>query len=142
MRDPDEQQGGKRILFWTDMSLPTASSTSMVASLVRGLADAAAHQGWIGRNPKDWITDAPTANMKRDLAAVLRMGKRGIAYMGKATCRLCTRELGNADLYGFGYIWPELAEHYILDHKVWTPECSALLSEVQKRKKAAAREAK
>lgn len=139
MRDSEEQQKGKRILFWADVTMPSPGSTSMVASLVRGLADAMAHQGWLGRNPADWVTDAPSAEMKRELAAVLRMGKRGIVYFGHAQCRMCTRELGNADLYGFGFIWPELAEHYVLDHKVWTPECSELLMAVQRRKRKESR---
>src|SRR5262249_35450515 len=41
------------------------------------------------------------------------------------------------DLTRFGFVWPEKAEHYVLAHDVWTPECSALVESALSR--AAAR---
>ena len=51
----------------------------------------------------------------------------GIQAKGWAECRLCGAQLGSMDLTRFGYVWPEKAEHYVVEHDVWTPECSAIL---------------
>ena len=47
--------------------------------------------------------------------------------MGFANCRICGANLGSRDVTAFGFVWPEKAEHYILDHDVWTPDCMRLL---------------
>jgi hypothetical protein len=46
--------------------------------------------------------------------------------MGWASCRICGANLGSRDLTAFGFVWPEKAEHYIVAHDVWTPECTQL----------------
>lgn len=58
-------------------------------------------------------------------------GSYGMAYMGWADCRICGAKLGTRDMFGYGFIWPEKAEHYVLEHKVWTPECEQFLRAVQ-----------
>jgi hypothetical protein len=57
------------------------------------------------------------------IAAALAQGTRGIGYMGYANCRICDTLLGSADMTGWGFVWPEKAEHYLLAHSVWTPQC-------------------
>ena len=62
---------------------------------------------------------------REELARVLQRGDVGTAYMGWADCRICGRQLGTRDFFGYGFLWPEKAEHYVLEHDVWTPECDA-----------------
>lgn len=54
----------------------------------------------------------------------------GLSSMGWATCRICGARLGTRDLVGYGLVWPERAEHYVLEHDVWTPGCILLLERV------------
>lgn len=68
---------------------------------------------------------------REELAAVLAQGVVLERYMGHANCRICGLELGSADLTGWGFMWPEKAEHYILVHLVWTPDCDRLLQAVR-----------
>jgi hypothetical protein len=53
--------------------------------------------------------------------------------MGWASCRICGAQLGSMDLTRFGFVWPEKAEHYVVAHDVWTPECSEILRRVLSR---------
>jgi hypothetical protein len=76
-------------------------------------------------------TDIPAARRAR-VAAILRAGTYFEAWCGWATCRMCGAELGTQDLTGFGFIWPEKAEHYILEHDVWMPEMDRLLDAADK----------
>jgi hypothetical protein len=55
-----------------------------------------------------------------------------MSYMGWADCRMCGRRLGTRDFFGDGFVWPEMADHYVLDHKVWTPECDEMLAAVRR----------
>jgi len=69
-----------------------------------------------------WCRDA--------LAFILKNGvdaHPGIQAMGWANCRICDVQLGSMDLTRFGFAWPEKADHYVVAHDVWTPECSDLL---------------
>jgi hypothetical protein len=59
------------------------------------------------------------------------------SYLGWADCRICGAQLGTRDFFGHGFIWPEKAEHYVLEHDVWTPECAELLSVLQRAKRPA-----
>lgn len=141
MRDPNVAPADisrwKRILFWTE--LPDSSMDAIDAqvkrleaksqtlgALARGVWASLQGTGTVGRDPRHWVTDKVPRGIREEVGKVLAQGNRGIAYMGRAKCRICDRDLGNADLYGFGFVWPEKAEHYILDHDVWTPECNDL----------------
>ena len=82
--------------------------------------------------PKDHVRrDVPRAD-REELARVLQRGDVGTAYMGWADCRICGRQLGTRDFFGYGFLWPEKAEHYVLEHDVWTSECDELLAAVRR----------
>ncbi len=66
-----------------------------------------------------------------ELAKALAEGEVLMPYMGWADCRMCGERLGTKDLHGFGFMWPEKAEHYILVHNVWTPGCTRLLAAIR-----------
>ena len=65
------------------------------------------------------------------LANALASGTVTMSYLGWADCRICGVQLGTRDLTGWGFLWPEKAEHYILEHDVWTPGCERLLAAVR-----------
>jgi hypothetical protein len=70
---------------------------------------------------------------RRSVAFVLAHGTDAhpeVQAMGWASCRLCGANLGSRDMTAFGFVWPEKAEHYVVVHDVWTPECAALLKAV------------
>lgn len=67
------------------------------------------------------------ANKKALAIKLLREGEPVNYYLGSAQCRICKERLGCADLSGFGFLWPEKAEHYIEKHSVWLPEIDELV---------------
>lgn len=70
--------------------------------------------------------DIPTD--RRELAArLLKNGTVVERYFGHANCRICGEQLGSADLGGFGMVWPEGCEHYVLRHGVWVPGLDRLI---------------
>ena len=79
------------------------------------------------RNPKGFIRDdIPQA--KRDAVVdILTHPEHDAAQRGFALCRMCKDVLGTHDFMGHGFVWPERAEHYILEHGVWIPELDDLL---------------
>ena len=79
-----------------------------------------------GLRPQDFVRRDVPRGKREQLAAVLRGGTRGLTYRGWAECRMCGAHLGSSDVHGLGFVWPELAEHYVLEHDVWTPGCDAL----------------
>lgn len=79
-----------------------------------------------GQRPQQNVRNVPRE--RRDLAAtVLRSGMRINQQKGMATCRCCGLMLGSAERSAFGFLWPEKAEHYVLEHDVWTDDIDALL---------------
>jgi hypothetical protein len=86
-----------------------------------------------GERPQDFV-DARVPSWAREaIAFVLSNGvdaHPGIQAMGWADCRICGAQLGSMDLTRFGYAWPEKAEHYLVEHNVWTFECDELLRAV------------
>lgn len=71
-------------------------------------------------------TDVPRE--RRELAArLLASGKAFETYFGHAECRICGIELGCADMAGWGFLWPEKCEHYVLTHDVWVPGLDRLI---------------
>jgi hypothetical protein len=79
-----------------------------------------------GGRPQDFVRHDVPRGKRAQLAVILRRGVPGLRYMGWADCRICGARLGTADLHGLGFTWPEGAEHYVLEHDVWTPGCDAL----------------
>jgi len=79
-----------------------------------------------GERPQDFVRTDISAERRSALAAVLSAGTIAIAYLGFANCRICHSRLGTCDLGAFGFVWPQQAEHYILAHQVWTPDCDRL----------------
>ena len=83
---------GVPIMFWSSDSWP------------QDYEDAARHvsAGRVGR-----------------VVEILKEGSRVIRYRGAARCRICGRLLGSSSMVGFGFVWPEGAEHYVSEHGVW-----------------------
>ncbi len=77
--------------------------------------------------PHKFVRDDVPDRSRRQLALVLKNGERVHAWMGWAECRICGAELGTQCLGALGFQWPQKAEHYILEHGVWTPGCAELL---------------
>lgn len=50
-----------------------------------------------------------------------------MGYRGDARCRICKKMLGYRDFFRGKWCWPEMAEHYILEHNVWVPELDEIL---------------
>lgn len=141
MRDDDEQMDGKRILYWSELPPLTKKeggprfTNPAMQALATGIQAGLESLGYLGRNPQEWVIRTVDRESRELVGNALAQGKVLMRFMGYAECRLCGRQLGSADLYGFGFIWPEKAEHYVLDHDVWTPECNELYAELLKRKR-------
>lgn len=83
-----------------------------------------------GTRPHDYVRNDVPELARRQLALILQNGADahpGIGLRGWANCRICGAQLGSGNLTAFGHVWPEKADHYVLAHDVWTPECSQLL---------------
>jgi hypothetical protein len=121
---------GKRILFWKDQDSPV----SVLGDFITGIFGLPP-----GADPRSCVrNDIPYADRQTVAKALeLRstMNPTGaevlMGYFGLANCRICNVELGSRDLHGHGFVWPEKAEHYILNHNVWTADCDALLAAVR-----------
>lgn len=83
-----------------------------------------------GERPHDHVRSDVPDLARKQVAFLLQNGQDahpGTHAMGWANCRICGAQLGSGDLTAFGFVWPERAEHYVLAHGVWTPECEQLL---------------
>lgn len=83
---------------------------------------------YLGLQPQMCVTQGIPRGLRQRLAKILASGTPGDPEYGHAACRICGAELGNKDLYGYGFQWPEKAEHYILVHDVWTADCDRVLA--------------
>lgn len=84
----------------------------------------------LGARPHDHVRRDVPDLARRQVALVLQNGTDahpGVGLRGSANCRICGEPLGSGNLTAFGFVWPEKADHYVLVHGVWTPECSQLL---------------
>lgn len=132
----------QRILFWPTRPgllreyVHRKVQSTVLRSVLEPLADAAEsaiHQmaQYETGQPLEFVrTDIADAD-RAELAKALAAGARGMGYMGYAECRICAARLGTHDLFGFGFLWPERAEHYITEHNVWTPGCDRLLAAIR-----------
>jgi hypothetical protein len=124
------QLDGKRILFWRE-KLPAPDMGAFIGALlgIKALP-----------RPQDFIRNDIPYDDRQTVAKALALrstmnptgGEVLMGYMGWSDCRICNERLGTRDLFGYGFIWPEKAEHYILNHNVWTPDCDALLAAVRR----------
>lgn len=123
---------GKRILFWDDEACgPLQPLLDALGGLFRG---------HVRGQPRDHVRpDIPwddRTQLSRALAIRPPAGTIGgdvlMSYLGWASCRMCGRQLGTRDLFGHGFVWPEGAQHYVLDHQVWTPDCDEMLAVVRR----------
>jgi hypothetical protein len=86
-----------------------------------------------GDRPQDFVDPSVPPWCRRAIAFIFQNGvdaHPGVQAKGWAECRLCGTNLGSMDLTRFGFVWPEKAEHYVVEHDVWTPECDELLRTV------------
>jgi hypothetical protein len=130
---PDERERLWPLLYWgpkithRDPSGRLADPVGVIAELF-----VAAMIGLpINRQPQHCVNKSITKADRAELARALSRGTAVASYTGWANCRICDVQLGTKDLTGWGFIWPERAEHYITEHEVWTPECSRLLAAVR-----------
>jgi len=93
--------------------------------------------------PKDHVrSDVPRPD-REELARALQLrsatnptgGDVLMGYMGWAACRICGDRLGTRDLFGYGFVWPEKADHYVLIHQVWTKECDEMLAAIRRTRR-------
>jgi len=80
-----------------------------------------------GHRPQDFVRSDVPEGVRDFLVHVLIEGESVASYKGSAKCRMCSATLGSDDLSAYGFIWPQGAEHYIMEHAVWTPECELLI---------------
>lgn len=123
---------GRPILFWDDET----------RSPLQPLLDALGvfPKGRRYGQPKDHVRhDVPWTDREELSRALQLRSPTGIlggdvlmSYMGWANCRMCGQQLGTRDFFGYGFVWPEMADHYIRNHKVWTPECDEMLAVVRR----------
>ena len=122
---------GKRLLFWDEQ----AGELQPLLDLL-GVVPGGKRHG----QPRDHVRrDVPRAS-REDLARALQLrtptnptgGDVLMSYMGWADCRMCADRLGTRDFFGHGFVWPEKADHYVLRHSVWTPECDEMLAAVRR----------
>ena len=90
--------------------------------------------------PKDHVRDDVPRADREELARALQLrslenptgGDVLMGYMGWADCRICGARLGTRDFFGHGFVWPEMADHYVLVHEVWTDACAEMLAIVRR----------
>ena len=93
------RENAQEILFWSDQHRP--------------------------QDYENCVLNVPTKKIDRVVEA-LQSGESLSQMRGWANCRICDENLGSSDLGGHGFVWPELAEHYIVEHGVWTPDLNKL----------------
>lgn len=123
---------GKRLLFWDEQA------TGLFAPLLN-LFGISSNDYGRGQPQDHRRLDVPWAS-REELAHALQIrtamnptgGDVLESYFGFAICRICGMRLGARDFFGYGFVWPEGADHYILAHNVWTPECDEMLTTVRR----------
>ena len=128
---------GKRLLFWDEQANGLFQPLLDLLGIVPG--------GRRGNQPHDHVRHDVPWKDREELGQALQLrsamnptgGDARMRYFGFAICRICNAQLGTRDFFGHGFVWPEGANHYVINHKVWTPECDEMLAAVrQVRRKA------
>jgi len=133
MREPS----GKKLLFWDEK---VDGGLGQIMDLL-GVVPGGKKYG----QPKDHIRQAVPWADREELAKALQerstMNPTGgdvlMSYLGWADCRICGEKLGTRDFFGYGFVWPEKADHYVIVHKVWTKECDEMLMAVRRARRHA-----
>jgi hypothetical protein len=133
MRQPD-LGAGTRLLFWDAL----AGELQPLLDLL-GVVPGGRQYG----QPRDHVQQGVPKADREELARALQLrsaenptgGDVLMGYMGYADCRMCGERLGTRDFFGHGYVWPEMADHYILIHQVWTRECTAMLATMRRERR-------
>ena len=97
------RESAQEILFWSDQHRP--------------------------QDYENCVLNVPTEKVDRVVEA-LQGGENLSQMRGWANCRICDENLGSSDLGGHGFVWPELAEHYIIEHGVWSPDLNKLADQL------------
>jgi len=121
---------GKKLLFWDD-----EIAGEGLQPLIDAIGISLGHKRG---QPRDHVRhDIPPVDRLELIRALTNPtgGEVLMGYMGWADCRICGKRLGTRDFGGYGFVWPELADHYVVAHKVWTPECSELLAAVRRSRR-------
>jgi hypothetical protein len=133
----DEQPPSVASRLWKRLR---ADGMRAAADILASLTEALDQEGetadrilfWSARRPPSRYVRVDIAADDRALVAVaLRAGAVAMSYMGWADCRICGQPLGTSDLETHGLVFPEKAEHYVLEHDVWTPGCDELLRRIR-----------
>ena len=133
-RDPS--LAGKKLLYWDELAGELQPLLNLLGVNLRG-----SRYG----QPKDYIRPDVPWQDREELARALQerssMNQAGgdtlMSYFGYATCRICGAQLGSKDMFGHGFVWPEGADHYVINHKVWTRECDEMLVAVRRARRMA-----
>jgi hypothetical protein len=123
-------QQGQLILFWKE-EYPAITAAKKAGGFLAA-AGFMAEQLDRRPRPQDRIDTTIPRERREAVAKILAAGNIGMAYMGFAECRICGVRLGTRDFYGHGFVWPEKAEHYVLEHDVWVPELNDLIYRARK----------
>lgn len=76
---------------------------------------------------------------RAEVIDALKAGRSVVAYMGFARCRICGEILGVSDMITYGMLFPQKAEHYVREHRVWTRGCDELLRRIHASRGTTAR---
>jgi hypothetical protein len=90
------------------------------------------------RPPRLFIRGGVPAADRAAVIDALASGRRLVPYMGVARCRICKGTLGSWDMLTHGMLYPQHAEHYLREHRVWTRDCDELLRRIQAERAATA----
>lgn len=128
---------GKRLLFWDDLVGGELQPLLDFFDVVPG--------GKRYGQPREHVFRNITREAREEVGRALQLrsptnpigGGVLMGYMGWADCRICGDRLGTRDFFGHGFVWPEKADHYVLEHDVWTPECAELHGVLQRAKRPA-----
>jgi hypothetical protein len=89
---------------------------------------------WSASNrPQDFVRHDIPPEDRALVVYALVWGWKVRFYLGYADCRICGERLGTTDMAAHGMVYPQKAEHYLLEHDVWTPGCDELLRRLQSK---------
>lgn len=108
-KEMEELEKAKKIMFWSETYAP---------------------KSFMG--DRKFVNErTPDQRVNWLVVAALRAPEYKLGYRGWANCRICGCVLGTHDFVGYGYAWPERAEHYVIVHDVMIPELMDLVRQFQ-----------
>jgi len=110
----NDESGWKK--YWSDGHTP------------RGPKDLKPMMFWSRElRPENCVDETIPKSCRDRAVAILTEGEVVSQMRGFAGCRICGERLGTADMQALGFVYPQKAEHYILEHNVWVPELKEML---------------